>query len=256
MKIITLNTWAGRAGKQKLLDFFQHNKDADIFCLQEIWSAPHEDIEGHNAGGKPIDNNQIMVYGLQEISKILHNHKTYFSPHYKDNYGLMLSINNALDIEKQGELFVYKNKGYIPEAGIDLGNHARNIQYVTVSNYGKKITIINFHGLWNGRGKTDTEDRIRQSQNIIDFLKTIEGEVVFCGDFNLLPDTQSIKIFEDFGLRNLIKEYSITDTRTSLYNKDVRYADYIFVSSGITVKDFKVLPDVVSDHSPLYIEIE
>jgi len=42
MKIITLNTWGGRAGKELLLSFFEkYRDDADIFCLQEIWSAPH-----------------------------------------------------------------------------------------------------------------------------------------------------------------------------------------------------------------------
>ena len=37
MKIITLNTWGGRAGEERLLDFFNtHKDDTDIFCLQEI----------------------------------------------------------------------------------------------------------------------------------------------------------------------------------------------------------------------------
>ena len=76
------------------------------------------------------------------------------------------------------------------------------------------------------------------------------------GDFNLLPDTQSIKKLENFGLRNLVKEYNITSTRTSFYTKSEKFADYAFVSSEIAVKDFKVLPDEVSDHSPLYLEFE
>ena len=77
-----------------------------------------------------------------------------------------------------------------------------------------------------------------------------------CGDFNLLPDTESIKILESSGLRSLIKEYNITSTRTSFYTKPAKYADYILVTPGIEVKDFKVLTDEVSDHSPLFLEIE
>ena len=57
-------------------------------------------------------------------------------------------------------------------------------------------------------------------------------------------------------MRNLIRENNITSTRTELYEKELRMADYIFVSPEVTVKDFKVLPDVVSDHSPLYMEFE
>lgn len=118
------------------------------------------------------------------------------------------------------------------------------------------MTIINFHGLWNGKGKTDNEDRILQSRNIVDFIGGLKGEVVLCGDFNLLPDTESIKIFEDAGLRNLIKEYGITSTRTSHYTKPGKYADYVFVSRGVRVKDFKVLPEEVSDHSALLLEMD
>ncbi len=63
-----------------------------------------------------------------------------------------------------------------------------------------------------------------------------------------------MKKLEDFGLRNLIKEYGITSTRTSFYTKPEKFADYMLVSPGVEVKDFKVLPDEVSDHSPLYLE--
>jgi len=79
---------------------------------------------------------------------------------------------------------------------------------------------------------------------------------VLCGDFNLLPDTESLKRLEGIGLRNLIKEYGITSTRTSFYDKPAKFADYALVSEGIEVKDFKILPDEVSDHSPMYLEFE
>ncbi len=69
-----------------------------------------------------------------------------------------------------------------------------------------------------------------------------------------MPDTQSIALFESHGLKNLIKEHTITSTRTSLYDKSEKYADYIFVTKGIQVNDFKVLPDEVSDHAPLYLD--
>ena len=118
------------------------------------------------------------------------------------------------------------------------------------------LPIFNFHGLWNGQGKTDTEDRLRQSENIINFLKTLSGEIILCGDFNLRPDTESIKIFEDFGLKNLIKDYNIKSTRTSFYEKEEKFADYIFVSAGVRVMEFKVLPEEISDHAALYLDFE
>ena len=87
-------------------------------------------------------------------------------------------------------------------------------------------------------------------------MKTLSNPYVMSGDFNLLPDTQSIKKLEDFGLRNLIKEHNITSTRTSLYPKAEKFADYTLTSKKIIIEDFKVLTDEVSDHSPLYLEFE
>lgn len=254
MKIVTLNTWGGRAGREGLLAFFEKYKnEVDVFCLQEVWSAPYDTYEGHAAGGLAISHDHVMVYGLQEITAVLHDHAPYFRPHLLNDYGLAMFVRKDLSLQEEGELFVYRQKGYVPDG--DLGNHARNIQYAMFNAQKEQCTVINFHGLWNGKGKTDSEDRLRQSENIITFLKTINVPYVLCGDFNLLPDTQSIRMFEEFGLRNLITEYGITSTRTSHYTKPEKYADYIFVSEGITVSDFRVLPEEVSDHAALLVEI-
>lgn len=59
-------------------------------------------------------------------------------------------------------------------------------------------------------------------------------------------------------MRNLVRESKAPTTRTILYDKFFReydkYADYIFTTRDIDVLDFKVLKDVVSDHSPLYVK--
>jgi len=249
-----LNTWGGRAGKDKLLAFFESHKDMDVFCLQEIWSAPYEHLEGHSAGGLSIDHSNIMVYGMQEISTLLDSHTAYFKPHHLNNYGLMMLIKKDLDVISEGDVFVYKDRGHIPEG--DVGFHARNVQFATIATKNGNRSILNFHGLWNGGGKGDSEDRLLQSDRIIQFMKTLSNPYVMSGDFNLLPDTQSIKKLEDFGLRNLIKEHNITSTRTSLYPKAEKFADYTLTSKKIIIEDFKVLTDEVSDHSPLYLEFE
>lgn len=259
MRIISLNTWGGRAGKEKLLEFFRKHADTiDIFCLQEVWSAPYMYLEGYEAGGLKIDHSQIMVYGLQEISDALSNHTAFFRPHHLDNYGLLMLVNKKLSVTEEGDVFVYKHKGYKPEG--DVGNNARNIQYVTVEAKSGPVTVINFHGLWTGTGvgvgKKDSPERLEQSDRILEFTKKLQNPFVLCGDFNLLPDTESIKKFEDAGLRNLIREFGVTSTRTSFYTKPVKFADYVFISDGVNLKDFKVLPHEVSDHAPMLIEVQ
>lgn len=254
MELICLNTWGGRAGKEKLLAFFEKHKDADIFCLQEIWSSPHKEFEGRLVANEPFDYSKVMTYGLQEISAMLSDFIPIFRPLLTDNYGLLMFVRNTYSVLSEGEFYVYRERGYISEN--DIADHARAIQYVTMETDKGQITVINFHGLWNGGGKEDCADRLEQSDKILNFVRKLENPYIICGDFNLLPHTESLKKFEKYGLRNLIKEYSITSTRTSFYTKPEKHADYVFVSEGIKVKDFKVFPDEVSDHAPLYLEFE
>jgi exonuclease III len=68
-------------------------------------------------------------------------------------------------------------------------------------------------------------------------------------------DGQSLAILEE-GMKNLIKEYGVTDTRSSLYTKPIRFADYILVSPEIRINNFKVLAEEVSDHLPMVLEFE
>ncbi len=252
MKLITLNTWGGRAGKDKLLGFFDQHRDIDIFCLQEIWSDQDDDYEGQIVGGLPLEHSNIMVYGLQEITALLDTHTPYFRPHFTDDYGLLIMIKKSIKVIDEGEVYVHKHKGYQPKG--DVGRHARNVQYITIATEHGQRTVMNFHGLWNGRGKGDSADRLRQSDKIIQFLKTLDNPFVLCGDFNLLPSTASLKMLEDFGLRNLIAEHNIRSTRTSHYQKPDKFADYIFTGGEVEIRDYAVLPDEVSDHSPLYLE--
>lgn len=254
MKIISLNTWGARAGIENLLDFFKRHADADIFCLQEIWSHGGGDrMVGKRAGGELLVG--VTTDLLQKIEKVLPKHQMYFRPHFFDFYGLAVFVKKGFEVMKEGDIFVYKEPGYVSES--EAGNHARNIQYLTIKTGKSWTTVVNFHGLWNGLGKSDSADRLLQSDNILNFIKNISNPVIVCGDFNLRPETQSIKKIEDFGLRNLIKEYGITSTRTSLYKKtSEKFADYTFVGRGIEVQDFQVLKDEVSDHAPMQIVIK
>jgi endonuclease/exonuclease/phosphatase family metal-dependent hydrolase len=249
MKLISLNTWGGRAGHEKILGFFKDHREVDIFCLQEVWNGG-EEMRERQAGGVPLLD--ISHSLLPDIADILHDHNWYFRPQFKNYYGLTMFIRKNIKVHEEGETFVYKERGYFVEE--DIGDHSRNLQYASLEADRATRTVAHVHGLWNGKGKTDTDDRLLQSDKIVRFLKTIKHPYIFCGDLNLLPETESLKKIEAAGVRNLIKEFGITSTRSGLYTKPLRFADYMFVSDGIEVKEFKVLPDEVSDHLALYLE--
>lgn len=244
MKIICLNIWGGIVG-DTLLDFFEQNQDVDVFCLQEVM---------HEATEWTVWDTRANKNVLNQIRVVLPDHIAYFRPaEHKGEWGLALFAKKTIDIEIEGETFVHLHRDSMKEK--DALTVGKNLQWVTLKD--RNLTICNFLGIWNGQGKTDTEDRLNQSKNIINTLKSFDTEIVLCGDFNLLPETKSLQMIkEDLDLRDLVHEHNISSTRTSYYTKEPKFADYIFVSKGVAVKDFKVLPDEVSDHAPMYLEIE
>ncbi len=245
MKILCLNTWGGRL-TEKLVDFLKQHTDVDVFCFQEVYN------EAHGKDTIWMDTNFDLLYDLK---KALPDYLCYYDPHLSDYWGLAMFVRKELIVLEQGEWFVHKHKGHNYEQE-KIGHTAKNVQYVTLKiEDQQKLTIINFHGLWNGQGKGDSDDRIEQSRQLVEFCARMRNQYVLCGDFNLLPDSKSLLMFEEFGLRNLVKENNITSTRTSLYPKEGRFADYAFVAKGVDVKKFSVLPDEVSDHAPMLIEL-
>ncbi len=249
MKIISLNTWGGRVG-QGVVDFVAARKDdVDIFCFQEIFNGGRDE---QSEIDENIKEKQYDLYSKLQVA--LPNHDGYFQASLGNWYGLAIFVKKNLQVKSEVTRFVHGEPYFVPTD--DLGHHSRIIQDLTLEFRHKELHIINFHGLWNGRGKTDSDERIKQSREIVNYLNTIEGDVILSGDFNLLPDTQSIKIVEDFGLRNLITEYGIASTRTSFYTKPDKFADYIFISPEVAVKSFSILPDEVSDHAALELVID
>lgn len=245
MKLVTLNVWGGNL-HNRLFSFVQRlGADTDLFCFQEMH---------HEGTGKfefdPREHPEIFL----EFQKVLPNHEGYFHPHFRDFFGLATFVRRSVTVSHVIDEFVYRQRGYEPEG--DIGHHARNVQIATCALSGKRFHVLNFHGLWNGKGKTDTLDRLEQSRRIIKAIKRLDGPMILCGDFNLEPHTESLAMLEGCGLRNLVKEYGVMSTRTSFYTKPGKFADYILVSEGIDVRSFRVLPEEVSDHAALELEFD
>lgn len=214
-------------------------RDTGLFCFQEVFDRPTSE-------GASI---------FSELQKVLLEHTGYFAPAHEVSgqsghpisWGLALFIRKSLRVTEVGEIYVFEHPN---QRGSDPPNLPRNLQYVAYEVNGQRYTVAHFHGLWTGGGKTDTDNRLEQSRKVKKFLDTRAGKKVLCGDFNLLPDTKSLAILED-GLVNLIKTYGITTTRSSLYKRGERYADYVLVSPDVTVESFTAPQIEISDHLPM-----
>ena len=129
----------------------------------------------------------------------------------------------------------------------------------------KVVNLMNVHGKAHPGHKKDIPERILQSQKIIDFMADKSGPKIIGGDFNLLPDTESVKMFEKAGYKNLIKDFNIENTRNRLSWEQFQhqpdfvkqyFADFCFVSPDVKVKSFEVPYNEVSDHLPLILDFE
>lgn len=240
MKLLTLNIWGGHV-RDPLLGFIEKHQDIDIFCFQEVY---------HNSPHKICDIDlQVSLNIFSEFQNLLPNHIGYFRPTVRDIYGNAIFVKNTFNVLDEGEVWVHDNPDYKGSGP----THSRNLHWVEIEEGDKQFTVMNFHGLWNGQGKTDSPERINQSENIKSFIHQTNTPKILCGDFNLRPDTESLKIIET-NMRNLIREHNITSTRTSYYPKEERYADYVFTCNDISVENFAVLDEEVSDHAALILE--
>lgn len=254
MRLLCLNAWGGRL-TQQLLDFLREQRSfVDVIALQEVLD---ERVPPANRPGvdKYAGTDLPIVPDLYErCLRELRGFQGFLSQPYS-SFGERLAT------------FV-RATHRVSEVGL-TALHAPLVQTVNgtrfrassialhllVSIGGGGLRVVNTHGLWIGGGKGDTRERIQQSRRLVKLLKSFREPTVLCGDFNLVPTTESIRILEGH-YRNLVREFNISTTRSRLAPESKgMFADYLFVSHQLTVKDFRTLDVLVSDHLPLSVQI-
>lgn len=260
MKIICLNTWGGRIFNPLINFLKQQSNDTDIFCLQEIYSSLDKK-----------EHRDIRANLLEEIKKILPGYTPIFFPSLKGfdtekppeevnfelEYGNTIFVKKDIKIKIYQSFFIYKDSVKLK---VDLSNIPTPLQKMVINLNNKNYAILNFHGTSYPANKLDSESRLAEAKKVRAILDSTSEHKIIMGDFNLLPETQSLQIIGE-SLRNLIKEFQIERTRSTLspyFGKPdfQKFADYAFLSKEINLKKFEVLQAEVSDHLPLVLEIE
>lgn len=249
--MISLNIWEGEL-YQPLLGFLDKYKDeTDIFCFQEIFKS-EEKIRNPNS------EKILTFHGLKEILPNFNGYfEDYVAPGEYNKEGLAIFVRNGIEVEDSGEVFIYSP----PNVGLSNDNPKslwRNLQYVKCGSNNQEFLIANMHGLFDLATKTHKDDipeRIEQSKKVKEFLDKFKCPKILCGDLNLWPNTESLKILEE-GMINLIKEFDVYSTRSGFFEHENKFADYVLVSLDVKVNDFKILKETVSDHLPLYLDFE
>lgn len=260
MKLINLNIWTGKIYDELIKFISEQKSSTDIFCFQEVSSFKENKLIH--------ETRTDMLTVLSNLLPEFYCHFEYIGSGYdlKGKVDFPLRIGQATFVRKtikkidEGSVFVYRSQGQMgPPYPDGRGDFPRNFLFDELETDGKRFLILNLHGFWEPAVKYDTPQRFQQSEMILDFIAKRNFPTVLAGDFNLSINTQSILMLEN-KLSNLVKDFKLITTRSSLYNPYYRihdeFADYVFVSSDITVNDFKALPAQVSDHLPLYLKFE
>ena len=266
MKILSLNVWGGML-HVPLLDYLAA-VDADVYCLQEVPRAVSARSEWLTYRDGAIELQQrANLY--REIAAILPDHDGFFAPAMRgalmedgrtcwQEFGLATFVRQ--DIAVIGQALDFIHGAFSPH---DFGRHprSRNAHVLRLYDYkaDRPFTVAQFHGLRTEDGKGDTPDRNAQAEAVIALMERLHPQdeaLILCGDFNLLPESRTFKTLSRLGLTDLVTTRGFTDTRTSLYKKPGRYADYMLVNAAVQVADFNVVetPEV-SDHRPLLLTI-
>jgi len=251
MKLISLNIWEGEL-YQPLIDFIgKYSPETDIFCFQEVFRI--------EAGVRRMNPDKLMTFKnlVDRLSGFNGYFDDYVAPGEYKKEGLAVFAKKNIKVEDRGEVFIY-GPSSVGLSNDDPKSLWRNLQYLKCDYEGKEFLVANVHGLFDLATKTrkdDIPERIEQSHRIKALLNKLDCPKILCGDLNLWPDTESLKILEE-GMINLIKEFNIYSTRSNFFQYENKFADYMLVSPEIKVQDFKVLNEVVSDHLALYLDFE
>jgi hypothetical protein len=265
-RILSLNAWGGRV-HEPLMRYLPE-VDADVICLQEVTRTPSRGAEwlAYRDGSLVLPQRANL---FDEVRAAFPGHEAFFAPVARGDlfdgdevvaseFGLATFVRKSHPVIGQALGFIH---GAFSADGWGDHPRSRNAHGIRVLSYGlnRAITVVQLHGLRDPAGKGDTPARLDQARALVKLVRQVwqpgEGLVV-CGDFNVLPDSETFPILGELGLTELVTTRGFTDTRTSWYAKDGRYADYLLTTPDIEIARFEVVAEPeVSDHRALLLEI-
>ncbi len=261
-----LNGWGGKL-YHKLLPFLV-KQSPDILCLQEVVYSPatSKDWLTYRDGDHVLHQRANF---LMDVENVLPKHTAIFCPAAQgvlwdgevkipSQWGLATFVSRSFPIIAQSQGFVHKS--YSPH---EYGKHprSRSAHAIRVFNYqiNRPVVIAHMHGLRDLDGKMDTPARAEQAHRLVSMAMGISEKtdpMIICGDFNVEPNSETLRILKQAGLKDLVTSRTKKGTRTSYYKKSSKNADYMMVNRHVNISDFSVCYEPeVSDHCPLVLEI-
>ncbi|MEU4620353.1 endonuclease/exonuclease/phosphatase family protein [Actinoplanes sp. NPDC023801] len=261
---MSVNAWGGTLSDELLT--WLPRSGADVVCLQEVTRTP-----GLTGWTRFDDGERTLPQRadlLADVRGALPDHQAIFvagdsgpvhdpaGTRHRQDFGLATLVAEPLPVCGVESAFVHGEFTDHDEWTIaDRPRVALAVRTVDRPS-GRSVWVVQVHGLRDPAGKGDTPARCRQAERLAELVQRIRGPhdlVVLCGDFNLLPDSETFGVLAGIGLTDLV---GTADTRTSRYLRPVRHASYLLVSDTAAVKAFEILAQPeISDHRALMLEI-
>lgn len=242
MKLMQLNVWSGRL--QNEISSLIDQEKPDIICLQEAISFEKDD-----AGMFLTIENILEKHDLRYV-----NMAPVFS--FKLMNGIAQFGNcilSRLPILKSEVIFTNLNM----RDDFDFNEHnanVRNFAHSEINIKGNLYHIITHHGYHVKEHKEGNEDTLAQMHKLGSYLDSLEGRIILTGDFNLSPDSQSMRLINQ-RLDNHSLIGGLKTTRTQ-FTRKTEVCDYIFSNNNVKVKRFWASDHLVSDHMALFLEFQ
>lgn len=258
MKLLNLNICIKLDNNDKVTSLIKE-ENADICTFQEVMNGVDSScFEMYKSKNKLVE---MKDYSFSEFAPLFIAKGVSKNGVITRNFGgkaeqgsLILS---KYQIKEHYNEFYYNEYRYEYDAtNFREKDWCRSIQNAILIIDGKQLQIINVHGIWN-KDKMGDDRTLAQSEYILSKIRT-DIPCIVLGDFNLLPNSESIKMING-KMENLINKYNIKTTRPEFddgLDKGNLVCDYIFINDKIKVNNFKVLNRNVSDHLPLILDFE
>jgi endonuclease/exonuclease/phosphatase family metal-dependent hydrolase len=242
-----------------------------------------------NPGGRGKNGMRLRLF--EELQHLLAGeYEGYFAPQlrgylhdceasqYDVAFGQAMFIRRGIPHGPVTSSFSYgtKYQGNTERRLPDFGNvvvgkkSSKSIQLVQLTCADTPVILGNVHGFWSMAGKVDCAERFVQNEQIGAAFEAYwrahcrgHPPMLLVGDLNY---TSNMVALSDLATRIshngtsgevLNRRFGVTDTRTKLYNKPVREADYVIAcpDAAALVRNLVVEHDAASDHARLRVTL-
>jgi endonuclease/exonuclease/phosphatase family metal-dependent hydrolase len=261
---VSVNAWGG-AVFDSLVAWLPEVR-ADVLCLQEVTRTPG--LSGWTTFRDAERELPQRANLFDDIRRLLPGHQAWFvasdagpvhgevGATHRQDFGLAVFVDEHHPVIGQASRFVHGS--FVDHEEWTASDRPRLAQGVRIVDRtaDRVVAVVHAHGLRDAVGKHDTPARRDQARRLAALVESIRepGDLsILCGDLNLLPGSETFDVLAAIGLTDLV---GTADTRTSLYRKPVRHANYLLVSRPADVRHFDApaTPEV-SDHRPLILDI-